>query len=111
MQQPKEINVTNETTLPELAIPLDGAVRPIAWLCLTDEGHCIIWSMHEERVREVASERGRPVIQLYSIDAAPIAIMDTRDFLGLCAPKEEDFAALYALQGHRVALIDLGPNV
>ena len=39
---------------------------------------------------------------------APVAIMDTRDALGLCAPTEEDFPALYALQGHRVALVDLG---
>jgi hypothetical protein len=34
--------------------------------------------------------------------------MDTRDALGLCAPTEEDFDALYALQGKRVALVDLG---
>ena len=43
--------------------------------------------------------------------AAPVAIMDTREALGLCAPTEEDFPALYALQGRRVALVDLGPNV
>lgn len=42
--------------------------------------------------------------------AAPVAIMDTRAELGLCAPTEDDFPALYALQGHRVALVDLGPN-
>lgn len=41
---------------------------------------------------------------------APVAIMDTRAALGLCAPTEEDFPALYALQGHRVALVDLGPD-
>ncbi len=41
---------------------------------------------------------------------APVAIMDTRASLGLCALTEEDFPALYALQGHRVALIDLGPD-
>ena len=40
--------------------------------------------------------------------AAPVAIMDTRDSQGLCAPTEEDFQALYALQGRRVALVDLG---
>lgn len=40
------------------------------------------------------------------IDSAPVAIMDTRDALGLCAPAEEDFPALYALQGRRVALIE-----
>ena len=42
--------------------------------------------------------------------AAPVAIMDTREALSLCAPTEDDFTALYALQGHRVALVDLGPN-
>lgn len=40
--------------------------------------------------------------------AAPVAIMDTRAALGLCAPTEEDFPALEALKGRRVALVDLG---
>jgi len=40
-----------------------------------------------------------------------VAVMDTREVLGLCAPTEEDFPALYALRGRRVALVDLGPNV
>jgi len=39
---------------------------------------------------------------------APVAVMDTRVSLGICAPTEEDFPELYALQGHRVALVDLG---
>ena len=39
------------------------------------------------------------------IEGAPVAIMDTRHALGLCAPTEEDFPALYALQGKRVALV------
>ena len=39
---------------------------------------------------------------------APVAIMDTRESLGLCAYNEEDFPALYALQGKRVALVYLG---
>ena len=39
--------------------------------------------------------------------SAPVAIMDTRAALGLCALEEDDFQALYALQGHRVALVDL----
>jgi len=41
------------------------------------------------------------------INSAPVAVMDTRIELGICALTEEDFPALYALQGHRVALIDL----
>lgn len=40
--------------------------------------------------------------------AAPVAIMDTRECLSLCAPTEDAFTALYALQGRRVALVDLG---
>lgn len=39
------------------------------------------------------------------IEKAPVAIMDTRDVLGICAPAEEDFPALYAMQGHRVRLV------
>lgn len=39
------------------------------------------------------------------IDLAPVAIMDTRDALGICAPAEEDFHALYALQGKHVRLV------
>ena len=39
------------------------------------------------------------------------AVMDTRTVLGVCALQEDDFPALYALQGHRVRLVDLGPNV
>ena len=47
------------------------------------------------------------------IDCAPTAIMDTRDVLGICAPTEDDFPALYALQGRRVRLVldDETPNV
>lgn len=37
--------------------------------------------------------------------AAPVAIMDTRAALGLCALTEADFPALYALQGKRVRLL------
>ncbi|MCK0507938.1 hypothetical protein [Aromatoleum anaerobium] len=36
---------------------------------------------------------------------APSAFMDTRDVLGICAPTEADFPALYALQGCRVRLV------
>lgn len=47
---------------------------------------------------------------LARVDTAPVAIMDTRDVLGLCAPAEKDFPALYALQGQRVALVKLPPT-
>lgn len=39
---------------------------------------------------------------------APVAVMDTREALGLCAPTEDDFPRLYALKGRHVALVDLG---
>ena len=39
------------------------------------------------------------------VESAPVAIMDTRLVLGICAPAEEDFPALYAMQGRRVALV------
>ena len=39
------------------------------------------------------------------LDSAPVAIMDTRDALGICAPTEEEFPALYAIQGKRVRLV------
>ena len=42
-----------------------------------------------------------------ALDAAPEAIMDTRTELGLCAPTEADFPALYALRGRRVKLLAL----
>lgn len=42
--------------------------------------------------------------------AAPVAIMDTRCALGLCAPTEDDFPAISALKGRRVALVDIGPH-
>lgn len=44
------------------------------------------------------------------IATAPVAIIDTRDVLSLCAPAEEDFPALYAMQGQRVALVKLPPE-
>ena len=48
---------------------------------------------------------------LERLRSAPVAIIDTRDVLGICAPAEEDFPALYALQGKRVRLVlEEAPN-
>ena len=45
------------------------------------------------------------------IASAPFAIMDNTDLLGIYAPTEEDFPALYALRGKRVRLVlDEVPN-
>ena len=52
----------------------------------------------EKQASEIARLRQR-------IESAPVGIMDTRDALGVCAPTEEDFPALYALQGKRVRLV------
>lgn len=83
---------------------------PRAWAVFGSNGNIRLWSTDTETARQCSSETGLPLVPLYSIDDAPVAIMDTRDVLGICAPTEEDFPALYALQGHRVALIDMGPN-
>lgn len=53
----------------------------------------------------------RATALLNALADAPRAIMDTREALAVCAEREEDFPALYALQGRRVLLVDLGPNV
>lgn len=45
---------------------------------------------------------------LRAVREAPVAIMDTREFLSLCAPTEDDFPALYALQGQRVRIVKEG---
>ena len=83
---------------------------PKAWAVYAENGNIRLWSANIEEAQKFATENGRPLVPLYSIAKAPIAIMDTRIALGLCAPTEESFPALYALQGHRVALIDLGSN-
>ena len=52
----------------------------------------------------------RVMALLSALANAPTAVMDTRVDLAVCAEREEDFPALYALQGRRVLLVDLGPN-
>lgn len=58
-----------------------------------------------------ASLFGQAADELERLLTAPVAIMDTRDALGICAPTEADFPSLYALQGKRVRLVlDEAPN-
>ena len=59
------------------------------------------------------SDMAESVLNLcHQVYNAPVAIMDTRDALGICAPTEAGFPALYALQGKRVRLVlDEAPNV
>ena len=54
-----------------------------------------------------AISEGLIIQVIAALDASPVAIMDTRDALGLCAATEADFPALYALQGRRVMLVAL----
>ena len=58
-----------------------------------------------------ASLFGRAADELERLLTAPVAIMDNTDLLGIYAPTEEDFPALYALRGKRVRLVlDEVPN-
>ncbi len=106
--------MTEPTTLADLGSnaepPLDCRVMPRAWASFTPDGNIRIWTSAPEDARRLAEQVGMELTPLYDLTTAPVAIMDTRAALGLCAPTEDAFAALYALQGHRVALIDMGPN-
>jgi len=89
----------------------DG-LDPSAWLVTWKGGeHSYVQAFASEMTAvDKARIMGGTCVPLYDLTAAPVAIMDTRDALGICAPREEDFPALYALQGRRVALVDLGSN-
>lgn len=61
---------------------------------------------HAGRVMQADAQRIADALNAAArIERAPVAIMDTRDALGLCAPTEAGFAALYALQGRRVRIV------
>jgi hypothetical protein len=65
--------------------------------------------MSSARIQRLVEGAGRLIaerdVAWARIDSAPLAIMDTRDALGICATTEEGFPALYALQGKRVRLV------
>lgn len=90
-----------------------AAVTDIAYL--TDDGDIVIVGFSAWKRVSFVDEGGAipdSWQRLVAVPAAmPVATVDTRDVLGLCAPTEADFPALYALRGRRVALVDLGPNV
>lgn len=70
------------------------------------ERNCTPEAVGRLRSRAAVATLAHEVMRIQAeITKAPIAIMDTRDFLGICAPTEEDFPALYALQGKRVRLL------
>jgi hypothetical protein len=65
----------------------------------------------EQQEREFMAGVAR---ELDALHCAPIAMVDTRDALCLCAPTEDAFPALYALQGKFVALVEVrkfSPNL
>lgn len=88
---------------------VDCRVRP-----LTDA----LASLHRQLIERAGADAETPLLLTLeratalcnAFTNAPCAIMDTRAELAVCAETEEDFPALYALQGRRVLLVDLGPN-
>ena len=66
---------------------------------------CELRAEAEEQSRLIEKQAAEIPTLRQRIESAPVAIMDTRDALGICAPTEEDFPALYALQGKRVRLV------
>ena len=89
--------------------PVDCRVRPIA---------DALGSLRRQLAERAGDDAETPLLLTVAravalcdaLTNAPSAIMDTRSELAVCAEREEDFPALYALQGRRVLLVDLGPN-
>lgn len=63
--------------------------------------HALVRSgkLAEDRLQQMRADRAEFLKLRSKISGAPVAIMDTREALCLCAPTEADFPALYALQG------------
>ena len=99
----------NTQTLPAVEGPVDCRVRPLA---------DALASLHRQLIERAGDDSETPLLLTLEratalcdvFTNAPSAIMDTRTELAVCAEREEDFPALYALQGRRVLLVDLGPN-
>jgi len=72
----------------------------VAWMTHDDEGGYIDEVLTDALMAEAAA-----IVKAW--EDAPFAIMDTRDVLGICAPTEEGFPALYALQGKRVKIVEV----
>jgi len=94
----EKARLLQEPVQPGSVVSVDDALRHAAGL---------------EEVADCFSDRAILALaaEVNRLRAAPVALMDTRAALSVCALKEEDFPALYALQGHRVALVDLGPKL
>ena len=103
------MNTTKDDSHGAVAGQVERGVRP-----LVDA----LASLHRQLIERAGDDAETPLLLTLEratalCDAfanAPSAIMDTRAELAVCAETEEDFPALYALQGRRVLLVDLGPN-
>lgn len=73
------------------------------------DGYWTPWHIAEDSLTDALKLADKALAELEKLrarmDSAPAAIMDTRDVLGICAPTEDDFPALYALRGKRVRLV------
>jgi hypothetical protein len=99
---------TEETNSPAVVLST-AKLDPIAWVRRHPDGALTNEILANWQIEAVRKNSGAWV-PLYDLTTAPVAMMDTRHALGVCALNEDDFPALYALQGRRVALVDLGPN-
>lgn len=86
------------TDLPHLPEDVREAVEQFD--CVTMHG--AKWRLFRDYILSVTAERDALAKRIAD---APVAIMDTRVALGVCAPTEDDFPGLYALQGSRVKLV------
>ena len=106
---PAKVALTDEVGLVPKPPNIEGeTICHVRWMVETSAGWLGAWdrrAFDAYAAAAVAAERER---WRDRVDRAPVAIMDTRTVLSLCAPTEADFPALYALQGRRVALVDLG---
>ena len=104
------MNTTKDENHGAVAGQVDCRVRP-----LTDALASLRRQIDERKADDAATPLlltlARATALLDALANAPSAVMDARAELAVCAEREEDFPALYALQGRRVLLVDLGPNV
>lgn len=62
---------------------------PRAWAAFTADGSIRVWTSKPDDLKRLSQQTGGLALTpLYDLAGAPVAIMDTRDALGLCAPTE-----------------------
>lgn len=78
-----------------------GASACVECACYVDWTPAEVYTLRAE----LAAKSAQYDALVARVASAPVALMDTRTALGLCAPTNDDFPALYALQGKRVRLV------